>query len=65
MWGGQQRGSGRPAGWGVSPETPVTSEFGFADRKRAILHDDTIYYVLEENAWSAFWLSPTMVNGPF
>ena len=44
---------------------PVTSEFGFADRNRAFLHDDTIYYVLEDNAWSAFWLSPTMVNGPF
>jgi hypothetical protein len=44
---------------------PVTSELGFADRNRAFLHDDTIYYVLEESAWSAFWLSPTMVNGPF
>jgi uncharacterized secreted protein with C-terminal beta-propeller domain len=44
---------------------PVTSEFGFAERNRAFLHDDTIYYVLDETAWSAFWLSPTMVNGPF
>lgn len=44
---------------------PVTSEYGFADRNRAFLHDDTIFYVLEDNVWSAFWLSPTMVNGPF
>ena len=44
---------------------PVTSEYGFADRNRAFLHDDTIYYVLEDEVWSAFWLSPTMVNGPF
>ena len=44
---------------------PVTSEYGFADRNRAFLHDDTIYYVLEDQVWSAFWLSPTMVNGPF
>ncbi len=44
---------------------PVASEFGFAERNRAYLHDDTIYYVLDENVWSAFWLSPTMVNGPF
>jgi hypothetical protein len=44
---------------------PVTSEYGFADRNRAFLHDDAIYYVLEDNVWSAFWLSPTMVNGPF
>jgi hypothetical protein len=44
---------------------PVASEFGLADRNRAYLHDDTIYYVLEQNVWSAFWLSPTVVNGPF
>ena len=44
---------------------PVTSEFSFAERNRAYLHDDTIYYVLDETVWSAFWLSPTMVNGPF
>ena len=44
---------------------PVVSDFGFAERNRAFLHDDTIYYVLDENVWSAFWLSPTMVNGPF
>ena len=44
---------------------PVSSEFGFADRNRAFLHDDTIYFVLDEVVWSAFWLSPTMVNGPF
>ncbi len=45
--------------------SPVTSEFQFAERNRAYLHDDTIYYVQDENVWSAFWLSPTLVNGPF
>jgi hypothetical protein len=35
------------------------------DRSRAFLHDDTIYFVLDEVVFSAFWLSPTMVNGPF
>ncbi len=44
---------------------PVTSEFGFAERNRAFLHDDTIYYVLDETVWSASWLSPALVNGPF
>ena len=44
---------------------PATSEFGFGERNRAFLHDDTIYYVLDEDVWSAFWLSPTMLNGPF
>jgi len=44
---------------------PVADTFWYSERSRAYLHDDTIYYVLDENAWSAFWLSPTMVNGPF
>ena len=44
---------------------PVASGFSFAERNRAYLHDDTIYYVLDESVWSAFWLSPTLVNGPF
>jgi hypothetical protein len=44
---------------------PGSSEFGFAERNRAYLHDDTIYYVVNETVWSASWLSPTMVNGPF
>jgi len=44
---------------------PAADPFAYAERSRAYLHDDTIYYVLDENAWSAYWLSPTMVNGPF
>ena len=35
------------------------------DGVRAYLHDDTIYYVQDENVWSAFWDSPTLVNGPY
>jgi hypothetical protein len=44
---------------------PATSEFGFVERNRAFLHNDTISSVVDELVWSAFWLSPTMVNGPF
>jgi len=44
---------------------PVTDEFAYGERSRSYLHDDTIYYVLDENVWSAYWLSPTLVNGPF
>ncbi len=51
-----------PAGE-VTP--PVTGEYWFSERNRAFLHDDTIYYVVDDTVWSAFWLSPTMVNGPF
>jgi hypothetical protein len=34
-------------------------------RSRAYLHNDTLYYVRDENVWSAFWHSPGVVNGPF
>jgi hypothetical protein len=44
---------------------PVPTESGFVGRNRAYLHDDTIYYLQDDNVWSAFWLSPTLVNGPF
>ena len=44
---------------------PASTDFPYADRSRAYLHDDTIYYVQDENVWSAFWDSPTLVNGPF
>ena len=43
----------------------ASTDFPYADRSRAFLHDDTVYYVQDENVWSAFWDSPTLVNGPF
>lgn len=44
---------------------PASTDFPNADRSRAFLHDDTVYYVQDENVWAAFWNSPTVVNGPF
>ncbi len=44
---------------------PASTDFPYADRSRAFLHDDTVYYVQDENVWAAFWNSPTLVNGPF
>jgi len=37
----------------------------FGDRNRAFLHDDTVFYVVNETAWAANWFAPTIVNGPF
>ena len=34
-------------------------------RSRAFIHDDTVYYIRDETVWSAFWLTPGVVNGPF
>lgn len=37
----------------------------YAERNRAFIHGDTVFYVRDENAWGAFWDNPSMVNGPF
>ena len=34
-------------------------------RSRAFIHDDTVYYVRDDDVWAAFWHSPGVVNGPF
>ena len=34
-------------------------------RSRAFIHDDTVYYIRDEDVWAAFWQSPSLVNGPF
>lgn len=36
-----------------------------AGRNRSILHDDTVFYVRDEDVWSSFWTTPGLVNGPF
>jgi len=45
----------------IPPQAPNL----WVQRNRAYLHDDTVYYVQDEAVWSAFWTSPTLVNGPF
>ncbi len=37
----------------------------WVERNRAFIHDDTVFYVQDELVWSAFWIAPTIVNGPF
>ncbi len=44
----------------VDPNNP-----GWAERSRAYFHDDTVYYVRDEDVWAAFWQAPLIVNGPF
>ena len=44
----------------VGPNGP-----SWAERSRAFIHDDTLYYVSDEDVWAAFWHTPSIVNGPF
>ncbi|MCP4302709.1 MAG: hypothetical protein GY783_19170 [Gammaproteobacteria bacterium] len=36
-----------------------------SSRNRAFIHNDTVYYVRDEAVWSAFWHTPSIVNGPY
>ena len=44
---------------------PDEETFPYDTRNRAFIHDDTVFYVLNEAVWSAFWSTPDTVNGPF
>jgi hypothetical protein len=37
----------------------------WAERSRAFIHDDTVYYLRDETVWGLFWHSPYAINGPF
>lgn len=37
----------------------------WVERSRAFIHDDTVYYIRDEDVWAAIWQSPSLVNGPF
>jgi uncharacterized secreted protein with C-terminal beta-propeller domain len=43
----------------IGPNAP-----DWIERSRAFIHDDTVYYVRDEDVWAAFWHTPTIVNGP-
>lgn len=43
----------------------VGSEPAWVERSRAFIHDDTVYYVRDEDVWASFWQTPSIVNGPF
>lgn len=52
-----QVGSVEPPSLGSDPT--------WVERSRAFVHDDTVYYVRDEDVWASFWHTPSIVNGPF
>ena len=50
-------GSVNPPSIGTEPE--------WVERSRAFIHDDTIYYIRNEDVWASFWFAPNVVKGPF
>ncbi len=49
----------------VGSIVPPQKEPTWIERNRAFIHDDTVYFIQNETVWSAFWDTPTLVNGPF
>lgn len=49
----------------VGAVIPSGQDDYFITRSRTFIHNDTIYYVSNEDVWSAFWQSSSMLNGPF
>lgn len=48
-----------------SVQPPSAGLPAWAERSRAFIHDDTVYYVRDEDLWASFWHTPSIVNGPF
>jgi len=44
----------------VGPNNP-----DWVERSRALIHDDAVYYIRDDDVWAAFWHTPAIVNGPF
>ncbi|MDH3439597.1 MAG: beta-propeller domain-containing protein [Gammaproteobacteria bacterium] len=49
----------------IQPPSDGISIPYYSSRNRSFIHNDTVYFVRDESVWSAFWNSPTLVNGPF
>ena len=49
----------------IRPPSVDPNEPGWVERSRAFIHDDTVYYIRDEDVWAAFWHTPSIVNGPF
>ncbi len=47
----------------IEPDLGDAAPWGV--RHRSFIHDDTVFWIREDEVYSAFWLSPTLVNGPF
>lgn len=49
----------------IEPPSSGSNEPGWVERSRSFIHDDTVYYIRDEDVWAATWDTPSVVNGPF
>lgn len=49
----------------ISPAMSDPNNPEWVTRSRAFIHDDTVFYIRDEDVWAAFWHTPSVANGPF
>jgi len=49
----------------IEPPAVGTNDPEWVERSRAFIHDDTVYYIRDDDVWAVFWHAPGIVNGPF
>ena len=49
----------------IEPTLIGPNELDWVERSRSFIHDDTVYYIRDEDVWAAFWHTPSIVNGPY
>ncbi len=49
----------------IEPSSGGSNEPDWVERSRSFIHDDTVYYIRDEDVWTATWDTPSVVNGPF
>jgi hypothetical protein len=49
----------------IQPPSVDPTNPSWAARSRAFIHDDTVFYIRDEDVWAAFWHTPSAINGPF
>lgn len=49
----------------IDPPSVGPNDPEWVERSRAFIHDDTVYYIRDDDVWAALWHTPAIVNGPF
>ena len=49
----------------IEPLSIGPNESDWVEQSLASIHDDTVYYIGDADVWTAFWHTPSIVNGPF
>jgi uncharacterized secreted protein with C-terminal beta-propeller domain len=49
----------------IEPPSIGPNDPEWVQRSRSFIHDDTVYYIRDDDVWTSIWDTPSIVNGPF